>query len=131
VLYPMTGFGFSKQQRLLTAREFQRVFDQLGLKCSSKRISLLAASNLLGYPRIGFIIPKKQIRLAVQRNRIKRVIRESFRQLDTHGFSYDVIVLVRKGLDEQQNSDITAQFEYLWAKLKQRAKNSNAITADN
>ena len=125
----MVGFGFPKQHRLLTARDFQRVFDQSGLKASSKRISLLAATNQLGYPRIGFIIPKKQIRLAAQRNRIKRVIRESFRLQGTSHFGYDIIVLVRKGLDENDNAGIRADFEYLWKKLKQRANTSNAATA--
>ena len=40
---------------------------------------MLASSNQQGYPRLGLAIAKKNIRLATDRNRIKRIIRESFR----------------------------------------------------
>jgi len=122
----MAGLGFSKQQRLLKAREFQRVFDQSSLKASTRTILLLAAANPLGHPRIGFIIAKKQVRLAVQRNRIKRVIRESFRTLNNPTLSYDVIILVRKELEKLSNQEIRLEFERQWHKL---ARQENATKA--
>lgn len=127
----MAGFGFSKQQRLLKARDFQRVFDQTSLKASTRSLLLLAARNQLEHPRIGFIIAKKQVRLAVQRNRIKRIIRESFRTHAMHLFPYDVIILVRRGLEQQTNREIRATFERTWQKLSHQAqagvaKQSNA-----
>lgn len=117
----MAGFGFSKRQRLLKARDFQRVFDQSSVKASTPAILLLAAANELGQPRIGFIIAKKQVRLAVQRNRIKRIVREAFRTQDCPAFGFDVIVLVRKGLEQRSNEEIRAEFERVWRKLTQRA----------
>ena len=119
----MAGFGFSKQQRLLKARDFQRVFDQSSLKTSTRAILLLAATNHLGHPRIGFIIAKKQVRLAVQRNRIKRVIRECFRAQSDATFSYDVIILVRKELESLNNQEIRVEFESQWNKLMRQNKN--------
>lgn len=113
----MAVYGFSKQQRLLKAREFQRVFDQSRLKASTRAILLLAAANPLGRPRIGFIIAKKQVRLAVQRNRIKRIIRESFRNQNNLTLNYDIIVLVRKELANLSNQDIRTEFERQLFKL--------------
>lgn len=122
----MVRFGFTKQKRLLKARDFQRVFDRSSAKVSSRVMLLIAAPNDLSQPRIGFIIAKKQVRLAVKRNRIKRVIRETFRHLDSEDFSYDVILLARKGVDQQSNRKIRSEFEHLWQKLKKRANSEGS-----
>ena len=118
----MVRLGFPKHKRLLKARDFQRVFDRSSAKASSRVMLLIAAPNGLNQPRIGFIIAKKQVRLAVQRNRIKRVIRETFRTFDSGDFSYDVILLARKGVDQQSSRKIRIEFENLWQKLMQRTR---------
>lgn len=124
----MAEFGFTKQQRLLKASEFQRVFDQSALKASAGPIFLLAASNQLEHPRIGFIIAKKQVRLAVQRNRIKRIVRETFRTQSHSDFNYDVIVMARKGLDQKSSREIRKEFERMWQKLIRLANKNNSAT---
>lgn len=66
---------------------------------------MLASPNRLQTARLGLVISKKNVKRAVQRNRIKRQIRERFRQfpqregpeLDLSGL--DIIVLARKGAD--------------------------------
>ena len=37
------------------------------------------SSGRNSYPKLGFVVPKRVLRLATDRNRIKRVLRESFR----------------------------------------------------
>jgi len=45
----------------------------------NKSLTVLARQNDLGHPRLGLAISKKSAKRAVDRNRIKRVFRESFR----------------------------------------------------
>ena len=74
--------SFSKAKRLLTARDYSRVFDGTEARASHKHLLLLARRNINGPGhRLGLVIAKKNVRLAVERNRIKRVTREFFRTL--------------------------------------------------
>lgn len=65
---------------------------------------------------MGLVIAKKNIRLAVQRNRVKRISREFVRK-DPHGIPMDVIVLARRGLDQLDNAEMASLFERQWNKL--------------
>lgn len=58
--------------------EFSSVFR---FRCSYRGgvLDVLVAPNGLDIPRLGMIVPKKIIRTAVGRNRIKRLLREWFR----------------------------------------------------
>jgi ribonuclease P protein component len=113
----MADYRFTRQQRLLNAGDFKRVFDNTKFKASTRELLILGAANDLGHSRLGFIIAKKNIRTAVHRNRIKRIIREFFRvhcsELDTA----DLIIMARRGFDQRSNSEINAAFSDLWKKL--------------
>ena len=111
---------FCKSQRLLNANEFQNVFSEPPFRASHKHCLILAKPNNLGYARLGLIIAKKHIRLAVQRNRIKRLIRESFRQQQNMA-GIDAIVLARKGFGELDNSAISKIMDQQWLKIQKKA----------
>ena len=119
---------FSREQRLLNAGDFQRVFDNSKIKASTRELLILGATNSLGHSRIGFIIAKKNIRTAVHRNRIRRIIREYFRmhchELNAQN-SVDLVILARKGFDQRSNSEISSIFSSLWDKLVRQSGNSN------
>lgn len=83
---------------------------------------LLARNNTLSSPRLGFIIAKKNIRRAVQRNRIKRLTRDFFRRHQHDLPSLDIIFMARKGLDELSNEQITQILEKQFKKLAKRAQ---------
>lgn len=61
---------------------------------------MLARPNDLNEARLGLIVAKKNVRLAVKRNRIKRVVRESFRLNQQNLETLDIIFLARRGLDK-------------------------------
>jgi len=113
----MADFRFTRQQRLLNADDFQRVFDNTKFKASTRELLVLGAANDLGHSRIGFIIAKKNIRTAVHRNRIKRLIREYFRVHCSDLESADLIIMARRGFDKRPNSEINAAFSDLWKKI--------------
>jgi len=70
---------FSRQFRLLKPEQFQRVFKQ-AIGSGDRCFRVLARANSLPHHRLGMAVSKKKCPLAVGRNRIKRVVRESFRK---------------------------------------------------
>jgi ribonuclease P protein component len=117
------NLDFSRQKRLLTPRQFKAVFDSPGGKIPGKSVLLLARENGLDHPRIGMVIGKKSVKLSVERNRLKRLIRESFRQHQALLGGWDIVVVARKGIAESNNVEITRQFGKFWKRL-QRNQNS-------
>ena len=84
-------------------------------------MTVLAAPNTLGFARLGLALSRKAMSLAVNRNRIKRLVRESFRSHQAHLGSIDIVVVGKPGLDQLENSDIQASLKKHWIRLSQRA----------
>ncbi|WP_322980017.1 ribonuclease P protein component [Pseudomonas sp. C11] len=113
----MVSRGFDREKRLLTPRQFKAVFDSPSGKAPGKSVLLLARDNELDHPRLGLVIGKKSVKLAVERNRIKRQIRESFRQNQDNLIGWDIVVVARKGLGDLENAELAKQFDKLWKRL--------------
>jgi len=116
--------GFSKQQRLLNSTEFSAVFDNASIKVSNRYFLILAKANSLDHGRLGLVVAKKNCKLAVSRNLVKRITRESFRAQQHHLIGIDAIVLARKGLENLSNQDIHQQLDALWLKVQKKAQAS-------
>ena len=115
------NFQFDRTLRLLNASDYQTVFNQSRLKVSTPEILFLAIHNQQHQPRLGLVIAKKNVRLSVQRNRIKRIVRETFRLQQHELGNLDVIVLARRGLDKMDNQQLQQVCTELWQQLKKRA----------
>ena len=118
----MTEFRYPRRLRLLTGKDFQCVFDDVQLKVPDQTILILARPNNLGYSRLGFVISKKNIRKAVKRNRVRRIIRESFRQNQHNLPAVDMIILPRKGLDELENAQLHSLIAKCWSRVIKKSK---------
>ena len=95
---------FTRCQRLLLPREYKAVFDGNTLKVSHPSLLLLVRVTGATSPaRLGLVIAKKHVRLAVQRNRVKRQLRESFRRHQQVLVGLDIVVLARPGLGKLDN----------------------------
>ncbi|NMH66795.1 ribonuclease P protein component [Shewanella salipaludis] len=115
----MTSYTFTRELRLLTPAQFKSVFSN-PVKASSAEITLLAIPNTENHPRLGLTVAKRYVKRANQRNRIKRVIRDSFR-LHQHDIpALDIVVLVRNGVLEMENAELKKLIEKLWRKLSRR-----------
>ncbi|PCI51667.1 MAG: ribonuclease P protein component [Gammaproteobacteria bacterium] len=119
-------YEFNRESRLLTPGHFQSVFKKPIRFGSSHFTILITPSNLpddsCKNNRLGLAIAKKRVKLAVQRNRIKRIIRESFR-LNQHELpAIDMVVMVKSGIDQLDNKEINQQLLKIWRKINQRHK---------
>ena len=104
---------------MLTPAQFKSVFTD-PKKASSAEITLLAVPNGLPHPRIGLTVAKRHVKRANQRNRAKRIIRESFR-LNQHAIpEIDIVVLVRGGVMDLSDAQLRTLVDKLWRKLTRR-----------
>ncbi len=88
--------GLDRRLRLHNTDDFARVRQQ-GRVYSHRDLLLSIAPNRLGHNRYGFITSKR-LGKAVVRNRVRRRLRESIRQLHPHFQSgYDVVLIARPG----------------------------------
>lgn len=118
---PVPIFTFKKTQRLLNAADYKQVFDSNRVKVSNSTL-LILAKPVDGRPsRLGLVIAKKNIPTAVQRNRIKRIARETFRK-NQFRIPLDIVFLARQGADKLPANMLTSILEASWAKLDQRCK---------
>ncbi len=130
----MKALTFPKSHRLLKSSDYSKVFDDVQLKVPHRNFLILAAPNNLGHARVGLIFSKKNLRLAVQRNRIKRQVRETFRkQQDLPAL--DIIVLGRQGLAQLENTAVHSALEDIWRRVsrqfeKQLEKKYRKSTSD-
>ena len=112
----MSGLSFGKNKRLRKRVEFTAVRGKC-LNISGGRLRLLAKSNALSSPRLGLVVAKKYVKLATQRNRIKRLIRESFRQRSSNLPCVDIVLLVRESIHAVNNEEFYQCLENLWQQL--------------
>lgn len=116
----MADNAFSQSCRLLTASDYKNVFDKSQLKVSSRYFLVLATTNSLPTPRVGLVIAKKNVGKAVHRNRIKRLIRQSFRTQKSTLNNLDLVVLARKDADKLENQAVVDQLSQLWQDLAKK-----------
>ena len=87
-------YTLPKSRHLRLPAEFKAVYESR-VRESRGPLTLYAMPNTLGHPRLGMSVSRK-VGTAVRRNRIRRLIRESFRLLQ-HDLprGYDGVVVVR------------------------------------
>ena len=111
---PQPDLSFGKSRRLLTAADYSRVFDNAEARASHRNLLLLARRNQGPENRLGLVIAKKNVRLAVERNRIKRLAREFFRTQENEAPTLDVVLLARRGIDLLDNADLSSILQQQW-----------------
>jgi ribonuclease P protein component len=112
-------FSFSPQLRLKKPAEYKKVFAK-PVKSYDQYFTLLAIRNDLDHPRLGLAIAKKNIRKAVQRNEIKRTVRENFRIKQHSLGNIDIVVLAHREAVDASLDSLRKSLEGHWLKLVSR-----------
>lgn len=105
---------FSKTRRLLKKADYDHVFEQ-AKKIVTPEYIVLYRANTLGEARLGLALSKKMIPKAHDRNRMKRLIRETFRTNRLPAI--DLIFLARHGVAKVENKTIITRLSTTWDKL--------------
>lgn len=132
IVATLSGFCFGKNKRLLNSADFKSVFDGAKFKAPHKNLLVLANPAATDSPRLGLVVAKKNAKLAVQRNRIKRLTRDSFRLNQAALEGLDIVVLSKHDLWRLDNAQITELLEQAWKRLiKQRNKYRASLAAES
>ena len=106
--------GFDKTRRLLKKSDYDDVFNQ-ATKVVTPDFIVLYRNNAVGHARLGLALSKKTIAKAHDRNRVKRLLRETFRVRQLP--AVDVVVLARRGVANVENLMIINKLGSVWDKL--------------
>jgi len=116
--------SFARTDRLLTAKHFSNVFEN-PYKRHHAYLLILVRKNVEpgNLPensppaRLGLVVAKKNIKLAVRRNRFKRIVRESFRQHKVQLAGLDIVVLAKRAADNATSQQLRTVLEQQWQHL--------------
>ena len=107
---------FRKNNRLLVKKDFDFVFEN-PKKTRDPNFTVLYRKNTKNYPRLGLIISKKNCRHANKRNRLKRIIRESFRRNISKLKGHDIVVLNKHTTYNNETHVLTESLMRHWIKI--------------
>ncbi|WP_020393643.1 ribonuclease P protein component [Thiolinea disciformis] len=109
------AFSYPRSYRITRASEFQRVFER-GLHRRISVIGLLVRvrESTSGRARLGFALSKRSLKRAVDRNRVKRLTRESFRLHYSQLPAVDFVILSQAEVAGLDNTAILLQLDLLW-----------------
>jgi len=109
---------FGRELRLLKPAHYRRVF-QNARRSSDRYFTVLYLGNDRSRARLGMAIAKKALKRAVDRNRVKRVVRESFRlrQWDLAGL--DLVVMCGRGIGQADGQQLRDSLERHWIRATQ------------
>jgi ribonuclease P protein component len=119
-----SAYRFTTRNRLLDARAFARVFDKAA-RSRDALFTVLYRDNDIEIARLGLAISKKNCRKATDRNRIKRIIRESFRHHGARLAGLDVVVLNQPAATEAPNPALFESLERHWQRCRPNAAGIN------
>ena len=102
---------------MLDAASFGRVFEK-ATRSRDKWFTVLCRKNDLAIARLGLAISKKQCRKATARNRLKRIIRESFRHHHDALEGLDIVVMNKVAAADEQNRVLVDSLENHWQQCR-------------
>lgn len=104
------------KNRLLSKQDFEKI-KRKGQKFQGRFFGFLVFQTHLGFSRFGFIISKKISKKAIQRNRTKRLLRETVRTLlPVLRPGFDILILGKKDLMEKSLAEIQSEMQWLLGK---------------
>ena len=112
----MVSFRLAKQSKMVKTDDFSSVFN-LRKRIANRHLVMRYKTNEHNIPRLGLIVAKKTAKLAVQRNYMRRVLRELFR-LNQHNLcAIDLVIQVQRPFEKPDFMLIKQEFEQLMQKL--------------
>lgn len=111
---PLLDFSFPKEARLVKRAEFLRVYEH-GKRIEGRFMTVFILPNDKPLQRVGITATKKAIGKAHDRNRAKRLLRETFRlskaELDAVETKYDWVLNARRSILKVKLEKPLAEFK--------------------
>jgi ribonuclease P protein component len=111
-----TRYTLRASRRMRRPAQFKRTY-ATGKRFGNEFFTANAQPNDLTWPRLGMSIAARILRRAVDRNRVRRLIRESFRMHQQQLPSLDIIIGARSGAAKADRAHLRASLDKLWRKI--------------
>lgn len=112
----MPSLSLTRALRLRHAREFQRVYAR-GRRFGNEFFTATVLRTDGPEPRLGMSVAARRLGGSVSRNRVRRLIRESFR-VNQHALaSLDIVIGARASAKTVDNGRLRAALERLWQSI--------------
>lgn len=96
--------------------EFKRAYAR-GRRFANEFFTANVQANDLTWPRLGLSIAARILRRAVDRNRVRRLIRESFRMHQQQLPPVDIVIGARVAAKSAEPAHLRAALDGLWVKI--------------
>ena len=121
---PTVQFAFPRSSRLLNAGDYSQVFKQ-NRRFADRFWTALVHRDESRPARLGLAIAKKRARRAVDRNRLKRVTRESFRHQQQTLTGLQIVVMNRDPATKASSGELRASLDTLLGKIIRASGSAN------
>lgn len=120
-----------KDARLRKSAEFRAVYDK-GQRFEGRLVTVFVLPSGLEQHRLGITASRKMSRLAVKRNRAKRLLREAFRltiyELDALNSRYDWVFNARRRIIEEKADAVVADLKRVISQVRRNEQETPRVT---
>jgi len=112
----MTRLRFGAELRLRSKLQFDAIYAS-GRRIDDRFFGLRVKPNGLNHPRVGLAVAVKTAGNAVRRNRLRRLVRESFRLAQHELPAVDIVVAAKFPAAEAPVTTLRASLATLWQRV--------------
>ncbi len=109
------SYGFDKSKRLVSSYQYTEVLRK-GQTQRNPLFIMVSLPNNRTTARLGITVSKKVSKRAVERNRLKRLVRETFRHCQQELQNNDFVIIARIKAREADNQTVRKTLDNMWAK---------------
>ena len=113
---PTDRLRLGAERRLRSKLQFDALYAS-GKRVDDRFFGLRVRPNGLGFPRIGLAVAVKTAGNAVKRNRLRRLIRETFRLAQHELPAVDIVVAAKFPAAEAPATTLRASLATLWQRV--------------
>jgi len=106
-----------RKNRLTTKKDINHVFKR-GRTVKGSFLFIKGLDNSRGYSRFAFIVPSKYVPLAVDRNKIKRILSGEVARTLLLGRGYDAVVVIYKKIERGRFKELAGELREILLKFQ-------------
>ncbi|PKO92781.1 MAG: ribonuclease P protein component [Betaproteobacteria bacterium HGW-Betaproteobacteria-1] len=122
----MQNQSFPRQARIIKTDDFSSVFS-FRKRISGQFLAIHYQASQSGRARLGMVVAKKVAKRSVDRNYMRRVLRELFRKQQMQIAALDLVIRVMKPFNHQDFTQLEQEFTELLFRLKRAAAKDAAV----